>query len=52
MSEVDENRLATLRRCIAYFNYKWPKDTPSGWMFFDGLKITVEEFNKEARKFK
>lgn len=37
--------------CAAY-DYKWPVTLPSGVMFFEGHKITIDEFNKWARKFK
>jgi hypothetical protein len=40
-----------LRRAIAHYNYKWPKELTSGVMFFEGQRITIEEFKKECRLF-
>lgn len=47
-SEVSDE----VKRACAAHNYKWPKELSSGVMFFDGQRITIDEFNKWARKFK
>lgn len=44
--------ISTIRAACAHYNYVWPKQLESGIMYFDGARITIEEFNKEARKFK
>lgn len=31
---------------VVHHDGKWPKDLPSGVMFFMGLKITRAEFNR------
>lgn len=41
-----------LRRAIAEYDYKWPKQLTSGVMYYLGQRITVEEFKKEARLLK
>ena len=33
-------------------NYKWPKVLTTGVMFYNGYRITIDEFNEWARKFK
>lgn len=33
-------------------DYKWPDFLPSGVMWYDGHKITIDEFNEWSRKFK
>lgn len=38
------SKKATIRRCCAWHDYKWPKELSSGVMFFDGQRITIEEF--------
>lgn len=32
--------------------YKWPKELTNGVMLYNGERITIDEFNKWARKFK
>lgn len=32
-------------------NYKWPSQLSNGVMFYYGFKITIDEFNKWAKKF-
>lgn len=40
-----------LRAAVVDGNGKWPKQlAESGVMFYDGLRITIDEFRKEARK--
>jgi hypothetical protein len=35
-----------------FYNYKWPKELWSGVMFFDGARITIQQFNTYAGMFK
>ena len=42
----------TILRAVYFYNCKWPKDLFTGIMFFEGKRITIDEFNKIARKFK
>lgn len=51
MKQTSELPDARLRRAVSHYNYKWPKSLPSGVMFYEGLRITVIEFNKYARNF-
>lgn len=37
--------------CLEH-NYKWPKHINTGVMFYGGYRITIDEFNEWARKFK
>lgn len=48
---VRDKNEAIQNACAAY-SYKWPKELSSGVMFYNGFKITIDEFNKWARKFK
>lgn len=48
---MSELRKEVVRRCCAYYNYQWPIQLTSGIMFFEGYKITIEEFAKEAILF-
>ena len=41
-----------IRRACAAFNYKWPEQLSSGIMFFEGQKITIEEFKEQVNLFK
>lgn len=41
-----------VKRACAHFNYQWPASLTSGVMFFEGQRITIEQFNKCARMFK
>lgn len=41
-----------IKSACAEHGYKWPKYLTSGVMFYQGCKITVDEFNDWARKFK
>lgn len=36
--------ICALRGACHHHNYKWPSDLWTGVMFFQGHKITVEEF--------
>ena len=44
-------KLAIQNACADY-DYRWPKDLPSGVMFYYGEKITIDEFNSWACKFR
>ena len=33
-------------------DYKWPKQLSDGVMFYNGHRITINEFNEWASKFK
>ncbi len=45
-------RQILLRKCCAYHNYEWPSELWTGVMFYNGERITIEEFNKVANLFK
>ena len=45
------NKQFAIQLACAYFNYKWPKELTSGVMFYEGYKITIQEFNLWARGF-
>jgi hypothetical protein len=42
----------SIKLACAVYDYKWPKELFTGFMFFLGHKITIEEFNKWSRNFK
>jgi hypothetical protein len=44
-------KIAIAELCSLY-NYKWPKEITSGVMFYNGIKVTIQEFNEWARNFK
>jgi len=41
-----------IKRATRDYDYKWPKQLWSGVMFYDGYRITIQEFNEWARNFK
>lgn len=45
-------KVQIIRRAIADNDYKWPKQLTSGVMFFEGERITIEEFMEQVRLFK
>lgn len=47
-----KDKTQLIRRCCSYFDYVWPKEIISGILFFEGTKITIEEFMKQARLFR
>lgn len=47
-----EDKILLVRRACAFHDYKWPKQLTSGIMFFEGERVTIEEFKKQARLFK
>lgn len=51
MSDDAHKKMAIAELCSLY-NYKWPKDIISGVMFYNGIKVTIDEFNEWANKFK
>lgn len=44
------NEQQIIRRACVYYNYVWPKQLVSGVMFFEGTRITIEQFQAEAKK--
>jgi len=39
-------------KCACYhYDYRWPRSLPSGVMFFNGHRITIEEFMAWANLF-
>jgi hypothetical protein len=42
--------VVTCKRCRDH-DYRWPRTLSSGVMFFDGYRITIDEFNAWAEKF-
>lgn len=47
-----KNNIFIIRMACAFYNYRWPEILSSGIMFFHGQRITIEEFNKQARLFR
>ena len=45
------NKKEAIKLACNYYDYKWPKELFSGVMFYDGHKITIEEFTEWARMF-
>lgn len=45
------NKDLAITLACAHFSYKWPKQLTSGVMFYEGYKITIQEFNTWARNF-
>lgn len=41
-----------VKQACAHYDYNWPKELTSGVMFFNGHRITIQQFNKWARNFK
>lgn len=41
-------KIHTLIRACIYFKNKWPSQLTSGIMFFEGERITKEEFEEQA----
>lgn len=46
------SKLSITRRACAHFNYHWPDQLTSGIMFFEGERITVEEFMEQVKLFR
>lgn len=46
------SRTSVIREACAHFKYKWPTQLTSGIMFYDGERITIEEFAAQVRLFK
>jgi len=47
-----DERAHTIRLACEYYGYRWPSDSPSGILYYFGERITIEEFNKQARLFR
>jgi len=47
-----DKKVQIIRRACFHYDYKFPKELYSGVLFFEGHKITIEEFNKQANLFK
>lgn len=41
--------VSVILRACNHFNNKWPKELTSGIMFYEGQRITIEEFTYYAR---
>lgn len=41
-----------LQHAVVHWGYKWPPELSSGVMFYDGLRITIEEFKKKSKELK
>ena len=44
------SKLLAIRSALSYHNYKWPKELWTGVMFYEGYKITIEEFEKALQE--
>ena len=41
----------TVRLACAARDYEWPKELTSGVMFYDGQRVTIEQFQEQAALF-
>ena len=41
-------KIDTIIRACVYFKNNWPKELTSGIMFFEGERITRQEFEEQA----
>lgn len=48
----EEVKKLVVRRAAYWHDYKWPEQLSSGIMFFDGERITIEEFQEQVALFK
>lgn len=46
------NKKDAIKLACAFYDYKWPTELCSGVMFYEGHKITLEEFNEWSKLFK
>lgn len=46
------NKPLAIRSALIYHNYRWPKELWTGVMFYEGYKITIEEFNEQLQLFR
>ena len=46
------DKLIAIKLACRDNDYKWPKQLSSGIMFYLGHRITIDEFNSWASKFK
>lgn len=46
------NKETAIRLACYHYNYQWPKSLFTGIMFYEGFKITIEEFQQCAKLFK
>lgn len=44
-------KIQTIRKAIAFNNYQWPNQLTSGIMYFEGYRITIEEFMEQCKLF-
>lgn len=47
-----DDRKQLIRKCIYQNDYIFPKELFTGIMFFEGEKITIEEFNEQVAIFR
>ncbi|HUM41585.1 MAG TPA: hypothetical protein PKI14_01390 [Fervidobacterium sp.] len=45
------DKTSAIRKALHDHDYKWPKDLWTGIMFYEGYRITIEEFNEQRRLF-
>jgi len=46
------SKKVAIQMACAECDYRWPKQLTSGIMFYDGYRITIQEFNKWAKNFR
>lgn len=46
------NREQIIRECVIDHNFRWPRNLYSGVMFFNGERITIEDFIEAVDKYK
>lgn len=52
-SEMEKiNKLEAIKEAAVHHTFTWPKELSSGVMFWNGYRITIDEFNEWKRKFK
>lgn len=52
MKLSDDRRISIIRRACYFYDYKFPKELWTGVLFFEGERITIEEFNEQAKLFR
>jgi hypothetical protein len=51
LREVGVSKEVAISLACRDHDYRWPRTLSSGVMFFDGYRITIDEFNAWAEKF-
>lgn len=49
---MDNATKDVVRRACFFHDYKWPHYLSSGIMFFEGKRVTIEDFKEQSKLFK